>query len=102
MFSFALRVPRFSEWRGWLPLALPLAMFVAPAALGGDRGYFYREGVSLVGLRNWNTAKTLAIAANLSPEHYFRLADRIRQEEDGGFGYHLYSRFPVGRIDIRR
>ena len=96
MFSFALRVPRVSEWRRWLPLALPLAMFVALAALGGDRGYFYREGVSLAGLHNWNTAKTLAIAANLSPEHYFRLADRIRQEEDGGFGYHLYSRFPVG------
>ena len=44
MFSFALIRPRADEWRGWLPLALALAMFAALLALGGDRGYFYRKG----------------------------------------------------------
>ena len=92
MFPFAPIRPRVAEWRGWLPpLALPLFMFIALLALGGDRGYFYREGIT----HNFNTAKTLAIAENLSPEHNFRLAMRISREEDGGFGYDFYSRFPV-------
>ena len=93
MFPFAPIRPRVAGWRGWLPaLALPLFMFIALLALGGDRGYFYREGAA----HNFNTAKVLAIAENLSPEHNFRLALRIWHEEDGGFGYELYSRFPVG------
>ena len=38
MFPFALIRPRLAEWRGWLPpLALPIAMFIALIALGGDR-----------------------------------------------------------------
>ena len=93
MFHFAPRRPRIADWRGWLPLAaLPLAMFVVLIALGGDRGYFYRDG----GFHNWNTAKTLAIAENLSPSHGFRLAYRVRRNEDGGFEYSHYGRFPIG------
>ena len=43
MQSFALRFPSVAEWRGRLiPLALPLAMFVALLALGGDRWRFYQ------------------------------------------------------------
>ena len=96
MFPFAPRRPRLAEWRDRLPpLALPLAIFIAMfivlLALGGDRGYFYRVG----GLHGWNTAKTLAIAENMSPEHNFRLATRVWQDDDGGFGYLFYSRFPV-------
>ena len=93
MFSFASIRPRLAEWRGWLPLAaLPALMFAALMALGGERGYFYRYG----GIHSWNTAKTLAISENLSPEHNFRLATRVWRDEDGGFRYSLYSRFPIG------
>ena len=92
MFSSPPRLPRVPEWRDWLtPLALALAMFVALLALGGDRGYFYRVG----GIHSWNTAQTLAIAENLSPEHNFRLATRVWQDDDGGFEYTFYSRFPA-------
>ena len=91
--SFAPRLPRLADWRGWLPLAaLPLFMFASLLALGGDRGYFYRDGDT----HNWNTAKTLAIAENLSPEHGFRLTRRAWLNEDGGLEYELYGRFPIG------
>ena len=100
-FSFASIRPRIADWRDRLaPLALPLFMFAALMALGGDRGHFYRAGPFEGGLHNHNTAKTLAIAENLSPEHNFRLAHRIRRDADGGFAYHLYSRFPVGGFAI--
>ena len=93
MFSFASIRPRLAEWRGWLPLAaLPIFMFIALIALGGDRGYFYRDA----GIHDSNTRKTLAIAENLSPKHNFRLAFSVSLNEDGGFRYDLYSRFPVG------
>ena len=93
MLSFASIRPRVSEWRGWLPLAaLPPLMFAVLLALGGDRGYFYRDG----GFHNWNTAKTLAIAENLSPEYNFRLMYRVWRDADGGLAYSPYSRFPIG------
>ena len=70
MFSFALGRPRISEWRDWLPLGILLAALVSLFALGGDRGYFYREGVIHVGgLHSFFTAETLGIAENLSLEH---------------------------------
>ena len=94
MHSFASIRPRLAEWRGWLPpLALPLFMFIALIALGGDRGFLYRAE----GDHDWGTVKNLAIAENLSPEHNFLLTLRVwRDDEDGGLRYVLYSRFPVG------
>ena len=93
MFSFALRRPRIAEWRGWLPpLALALAMFAALMALGGDRSYFYRAG----GSHDHTSARTLAIAENLSPAHDFLLTPRFWLNEDGELEYSLYGRFPVG------
>ena len=83
--------PRIPDWLP--PLALPIAMLIAMLALGGDRGYFYRNS----GGHNWESFKTLLIAENLSPDHNFRLVYRIaRDEEDGGFQYEFYGRFPIG------
>ena len=97
MFSFALRRPRISEWRDWLPLGILLAALASLFALGGDRGYFYREGVLHVGgLHDLYTAKTLGIAENLSPAHDFRLARRVWIDDGGDFRYSPYGRFPVG------
>ena len=93
MFPFAPIRPRLADRRGWLPAAaLALFMFIALLALGGDRGYFYRDG----GIHGWNTAKNMAIAENLSPERNFLLAFRIWRDEDGDFRHYLYGRFPIG------
>ncbi len=56
-----------------------------------DKGYFYRPFQ-----HNWDTAKNLAIAENLSPDHSFRLFLARRQGSDGAPAYQMYSRFPVG------
>ena len=94
MLSFALKRPRIAEWRDRLTLAaIPLAMLIALLALGGDRWYFYRGDD---GIHDDASAKTLAIADNLSIEHNLLLAGRVWRDEDGGFRYDLYSRFPLG------
>ena len=80
-------------------MAVPLFMFAALIALGGDRGYFYRREVAT---HDYNTARTLAIAENLSPAHNFRLAERVWRNKDGGFEYDLYSRFPIGGFVLTR
>ena len=93
MLSFAPIRPLVANWRGWLPAAaLPLAMFIALWALGGDRGFLYRAE----GDHDWGTVKNLSIAENLSPEHNFLMALKIWRDEDGGSRYILYSRFPIG------
>ena len=91
MLSTSIR-PLIARWRDWLPLAVLLATLASAFALGGDRGYLYRWG----GSHNQMTAKNLAVAENMSPKHGFRLATAIRRNEDGGFRYALYGRFPVG------
>ena len=56
-----------------------------------DKGYFYRPGPN-----DWNTAKNLAIAENLSPDHGFRLFLRWIPGPGDAPTYRMYSRFPVG------
>ncbi len=56
-----------------------------------DEGYLYRPGD-----HGWDTAKNLAIAENLSPDHGFRLFRERRQGPGGAPAYDMYSRFPVG------
>ena len=92
MFSSAPTRPRIVRWRDWLPLAILIIALASAVALGGDRGYFHRWD----GSHNQITAKNLAIAENMSPKHNFRLATAIRRDEDGGFRYNLYGRFPIG------
>ena len=88
--SWALRRPRAVGADIWLALALLPLLTAALFALGGDRSYIYR-----VVIHNLNTAKTLAIAENLSPEHRFRLIFKMARYEDGDFDYTLYARFPA-------
>ena len=75
--------------RAWLPpLLLALAMaFVF--ALNADRAHYYAP-------MSINTAKNLAIAENLSPEHNFRMFLRLYPTDDGTAAYEMYSRFPIG------
>ena len=83
---------RLAQWRDRMPLAILMLALASLFVLGGDRAYFQREG----GHHNENSIKNLAIAENLSPKINFRLATRVRQYEDGGLGYDIYSRFPIG------
>ena len=86
-------MPKFAHIRSWLPLAVLLAALASAIAMGGgDRGYLYR----FHGIHDQMTAKNLAVAANLSPKHGFRLATAAWRDEDGGFEYDLYGRFPIG------
>ena len=72
----------------WLLLAVSLSsLFV----FSGERDSFYRPYMS----HNWDTAKDLAVAANLSLEHRLRLFLRLQPDEHGKLGYEVYSRFPV-------
>ena len=83
---------RLAQWRGRLPLAILLLALASLFALGGDRAYFQREG----GNHNLQSGQNLAVAENLSPNRGFRLAWRVWRNADGGLGYDLYSRFPIG------
>ena len=85
-------MPKSAQIHAWLPLAILLAALASALALGGDRSYFYRH----TGLHSQMTVKNLAVAVNMSPKHYFRLATKITRNEDGGFAYDSYARFPIG------
>ena len=85
-------MPMSAHIRSWLPLAILLVALASAIALGGDRGYLYRWRV----LHSQLTTKNLAVVGNMSPQHNFRLAASVWRDEDGGFEYDLYGRFPVG------
>lgn len=72
-----------------LLLALALCSLFA---CRGETGAFYhvRSG------HNWDSAKNLALAENLSLEHRLRLYLRLIPEPDGTVRYRMYSRFPLG------
>ena len=74
-----------------LPLWLLLLALSTLFLCNVDRGYFYRPGSP-----NWNTAKNLAMAENLSPHHHFRLSPGLRPGPGDAPAYEMYSRFPVG------
>ena len=81
----ALRA-RIWAWSPLLLLALALAtLFV----FNSDRERFYAPLLH-------DTAKSLAIAENLSPDHRVRMFTRLTFDEDGEPVYVPYNRFPIG------
>ena len=77
--------------RAWLPPTLLLLALSSVFIFGGDRDYFYKNET-----HNFTSAKTLAIADNLSPDHRFLMFIRQTLDEDGELRYRLYNRFPIG------
>ena len=73
----------------WLPLGALLMALSTVFLFVGERGHFY------TGLYAGNTAKNLALAANLSPEPGFLFQYKWR-EANGEVRYRLYNRFPIG------
>ena len=74
------------------PLALLLLALSTLFLFANDRGHFYRPGH-----HDWNSAKYLALAENLSPEHNFALFHSLKPDQDGNPAPHFfYHRFPIG------
>ena len=80
---------------GWPTLLLALAL-AGVFALNSDGGFSKPT-------LGWNTAKNLAIAENLSPQHNFRLFTRLVPPLPGEGEeprYEPYSRFPIGSFAL--
>ena len=74
-----------------LPLALLLLALSTVFLFGGGRGYFHGRDSNASTVM----ANTLAVAANLAPEHDFLLFYYRTLDEDGDAIYFPYNRFPV-------
>ena len=77
--------------RAWLPPVLLLLALSSVFLFGGDRGHFYRE-VHHDAL----SARSLAIAENLSVNHNFLLFPAQTLDADGEPTYELYNRVHIG------
>lgn len=75
-----------------LPLALLLLALSTVFLFGGGRGYFYGRDSNASTVM----ANTLAVAANLAPEHNFLMFYYRTLDEDGDAAYFPYNRFPAG------
>lgn len=74
---------------GWSPLLLLALALATLFVFNSDRERFYAPLLH-------DTAKSLAIAENLSPDHRFRMFTRLTFDEDGEPAYIPYHRFPIG------
>ena len=81
----------YLQSRAWLPPALLLLALSSVFLFGGDRGHFYREHS-----HNLSSAERLAIAENLSIDHFFLMFTSQTLDRDGELIYEMYNRFPVG------
>ena len=89
--TFAHRLASLQN-RAWLPPSLLLLALSSVFIFGAEhRGYFYRGGT-----HSEISAKNLAIAENLSPEHYFLMFTSQTLDTDGRHTYKMYNRFPIG------
>ena len=82
-----------NQLRAWMLLALAAATVFL---LHLDREHFYAP-------IDWNTAKNMAIAENLSPQHSLRLFIRLIPQIPGESEepeYEPYSRFPIGSFAL--
>ena len=88
--TFAHRLAPLQS-RAWLPPALLLLAIASMFLFGGDRGHFYREAH-----HDALSARSLAIAENLSVKHNFLLFPTQTLDADSEPVYELYNRVPIG------
>ena len=77
--------------RAVLPLLLLLSALSTVFMFGNDRSRFYR-GPHHVHL----SSQSMALAANLSPDHHFLMFFRQTLDVSSAQGYEPYNRFPIG------
>ena len=74
-----------------LPLLLLLLALSTVFLFGNDRSHFYRGAH-----HNHLSSQSMALAANLSPDHHFLMFFRQTPGMNGTHGYEPYNRFPIG------
>ena len=84
-------VPLISLPSRFRPEPLTLSLLLLALSTLFLCSYFYSPSGA-----NGETARNLAIAENLSPDHQFRLFQGRRLGPDGAPTYDMYNRFPVG------
>ena len=75
-----------------LPVAALLLALSTVFLFSGDRERFYRSFV-----HDWNSARWLALAENVSPTRAF-LFDQATRRANGTVRYDVYNRFPLGGV----
>ena len=89
---------RWKAVRGsaWLPLGALLMALSTVFLFVDERGHFYSSyGTVSAEHQNHDTAKNMALVANLSPERGFLFHYKWRNA-NGEVRYRLYNRFPIG------
>ncbi len=79
-----------------LPMVLLLLAMSTLFLVSEDHEHFYRSGHHGPGNHNYITSQSMALAANLSPEHNFTMFLDRHPDEDGIPQYKSYVRFPIG------
>ena len=96
--STAARFRRLWELRlgvrlaSWLPLLLLLLAWSTMYLFSDSWGRFDRQSLG----HDWDSAKNMSVAENLSPAHNFLMFLSLRVGPDGDPVYEPYNRFPVG------
>ena len=76
----------------WLPLLLLLLAWSTMYLFSDSWGRFDRQSLG----HDWDSAKNMSVAENLSPAHNFLMFLSLRVGPDGDPVYEPYNRFPVG------
>ena len=76
----------------WLPLLLLLLAWSTMYLFSDSWGRFDRQPLG----HDWDSAKNMSVAENLSPAHNFLMFTEQRVGPDGDPVYEPYNRFPVG------
>ena len=92
IFNFFKR-SRFLDER--LIVVLLVIALSSVSIFGNDRGHFNRY-------YDWVTSQSLALAANLSPEHNFLMFHHRTLDGEGTPRYVPYNRFPIGSYILTR
>ena len=98
----AARCLRAVRDSAWLPLGALLAALSTVFLFVGERGHYYSSyGIHSSAIHTGDTAKNLALVANLSSERGFLFAHK-RYRADGRVRYELYNRFPIGTFVLTK
>ena len=84
---------RLSKFGVRIPTLLLAAALSTLFVFNSDRERYYAP------IRH-DTAKNLAIAENLSPQHNFRMFTRLEFDQNGEPAYEPYNRFPIGGLAL--
>ena len=91
--SSFFKISRFRDER--LIVVLLIVALSTVFIFGNDRGHFNRD-------YDWTSSSTMALAANLSPEHNFLMFHNQTLDYEGNPNYIPYNRFPIGSYILTR